>query len=95
MADEAATPPNLGEHIRQSVLDFFATNSGMPLAFVCAVDWIDGSDGANALSITTFENQPTHRSMGMVRYMDSWFEDDACNEMTSLYIAAADEKDED
>ena len=43
---------------------------------ICAVDWIDG-DGVNTLSVAEPEGQPTHRSLGLVTYLDVWFRDDA------------------
>ena len=94
MADAADIPSSLAEGIRNYILNYFGENSGMPLAFVCAVDWIDGADGASTLTVATFENQPTHRSMGLVRYMDSWFDDDAMNEMNAAAYAAMEEEDE-
>jgi len=95
MSDETAIPSDLGEGIRNYILNYFGENSGMPLAFVCAVDWIDGTDGASTLTVDTFESQPTHRSQGLVRYMDSWFDDDARNEMNMAAYALADTDDED
>ena len=84
---------SLGETIENAILGWFENNSGMPQSFVAAVDWIDGVDGAATLTVAKFDNQPTHRSMGLVRYMDSWFDDDALTEMT-LAVAAI-EEDED
>ena len=87
--------PSLGEAIEAAIYGWFEKNPGMPMAFVAAVDWIDGEDGAGTLSIRTFDGQPTHRSMGIVRYLDSWFADDAQNEMTMAAYAAGEEEDAD
>ena len=95
MSDQTEIPSDLAEGIRNYILNYFGTNSGMPLTFVCAIDWIDGTDGASTLTIATFDEQPTHRSLGLVRYMDSWFDDDARNEMTQSVYAAMDTDDED
>jgi hypothetical protein len=91
MADEAAVPQDLRDYIRQCVFDYFKTNSGMPIAFVCAIDWIDGTDGAAALTVAAFDGQPTHRSFGLVRFLDEVFQYDACNEITSNFTVTEDE----
>ena len=87
--------PSLGEAIEAAIYGWFEKNPGMPMAFVAAVDWIDGEDGAGTLSIRTFDGQPTHRSMGIVRYLDSWVADDAQNEMVSAMYAATEDDEED
>jgi hypothetical protein len=83
----------LGQTIEHAIMGWFESNPGMPLAFVSAVDWID-SDGVATLTVAKFDNQPTHRSMGLVRYMDSWFDDDAMNEMAAAMVAAEEDEDD-
>ena len=78
------TPCALGDAIEAAIYGWFEKNPGMPMAFVAAVDWIDGEDGASTLTIKHFENQPTHRSLGLVRYLDSWFDDNARTQMALL-----------
>lgn len=87
--------PSFSEAIRDFVLGYFAEHSGMPMTFVCAVDWIDGADGANTVTVSHFEGQPTHRSMGLVRYLDFWFEDDAKTEVYQAIAGAMGDDDED
>lgn len=69
--------PTLRECIEAAVGDWCAsTGGGMVTAFVGAVEYI-GEDGATMLCIATPAGQPTHRSMGLAKYLDAWFEEDA------------------
>ena len=70
--------------IQTAVSNWCAANGGgFPIAMVCAVDFID-HDGTGALAVAEFDNQPTHRSMGLVRYLDSWYADDAQQHFLSM-----------
>ena len=69
----------LGDAINDAVSAWCVGNGGgFPIAFVCALDFID-TDGKPNIIVSTMDEQPTHRSMGLSTYLDAWYRDDAVN----------------
>lgn len=67
----------LGETINDAISGWCLSNGGgFPIAFVCALDFID-AEGKPNIIVTTMDDQPTHRSMGLSTYLDAWYRDDA------------------
>lgn len=83
--------PTLNELIQKTVFDYcIANGGGFPAAMVCAVDWID-DEGVATLTVAEFDNQPTHRSLGLTAYLDQWFRDDA---QRQWMVAVGDEEED-
>ena len=89
-------PVSLGEFIDHAVREFAATNGGsMATSFVCIVERYD-VDGNCILTMVAPDEQPTHRSLGLVSYANEWYRDDAHSEMTMTWAGTTndDECDE-
>lgn len=76
----------LRDAVEKAIWEWLAENSGMPGAFVCAVDWTDG-DGVPTLTISHSKDQPSLRSMGLVSYLDEWFRMDCRGEIDAAVSA--------
>lgn len=72
-----AESTTLAEAVDKAVLDFFAKNGGgFPVAYVFALDFVN-PEGKAALVVCEQDSQPTHRSLGLAAYLDTWYRDDA------------------
>lgn len=68
--------PDLGDYVREAVMEWCRANGGFPIAFVAAVDVVS-NEGRGHLVVTEMDDQPTHRSMGLSTYLDARYRDDA------------------
>ena len=72
-----ADAKTLAEVIDAAIHSWLADNGGgFPIAYVMSLDYVN-SEGKSMLFIGDMDDQPTHRSLGLVAYADAWFRDDA------------------
>ena len=70
-------PATMREAIQKAVDEHLASiGGGFRLAMVYAVDVVD-SEGESVLYLSSPEDQPTYRSVGLTEYLRKWFDIEA------------------
>ena len=78
--------------ITEAISKWCLENAGFPVAFIAAVDFVD-SEGKGVLAVSEMDDQPTHRSLGLSTYLDSWYRDDALHSWSSLWVSGEESGD--
>lgn len=84
-------PRMLQDYLNEAISEFCADKGfGYPGAFIYCVSRIDET-GEQVLTLGEAPGQATWQSLGMVKYLEKWFEADA--EHTIIRACAHDEED--